>query len=163
MISFNPRRYFADLLHVEMEKNDRIWICVGDLGFKMWDEIRRDFPNRFVNVGAAEQLLLGVGVGLALEGKQPICYSISSFLLYRPAEWIKNFLMNENIPVKLVGSGLDNDYKDDGFTHHIFQYEDILDDLRLSYFCPRKEESALQDCFVKFMAYQGPAFLGLRR
>jgi transketolase len=111
------RNLVAALLHSQMIIDSNIYIITADLGYGLWDEIKKDFPDRFYNVGSAEQLMLGIGVGLALSGKIPICYSISPFLLYRPAEFIKNYLIHENIPVKLIGAGRDRDYGTDGFTH----------------------------------------------
>ncbi len=111
------RRVFADVLHEEMRKNRKIWVVTGDLGYKMWDPIRKDYPGRFINVGAAEQLMVGAGVGLALEGKIPFVYSITTFLLYRPFETIRNYIHSERIPVKLVGAGRDYDYIHDGISH----------------------------------------------
>ncbi|MCL5438466.1 MAG: transketolase, partial [Patescibacteria group bacterium] len=60
------RACFADCVYKRMEKNKNIYVVVNDLGYKMWDKIREDFPDRFINVGAAEQTLIGVGIGLAL-------------------------------------------------------------------------------------------------
>ena len=111
------RRYFADVLHTKMRDDARIWVVTGDLGYKMWDKIKTDFPDRFINVGAAEQVMVGLGVGLALEGKIPFVYSITTFLLYRPFETIRNYVNREKISVKLVGSGRDKDYLHDGFSH----------------------------------------------
>lgn len=116
-LSQNLRRRFADEVHHVMETNDEIYVVTSDLGYKMWDQIRTDFPERFINVGAAEQSLIGVGVGLALEGKVPIVFSITPFLLYRPFETIRNYIDHEKIPVILVGSGRDKDYIHDGFSH----------------------------------------------
>src|SRR3989304_5093505 len=99
------RRCFVDVLHTKMAVNNDIWVVTGDLGYKMWDEIRRDYNNRFINVGSAEQVMVGVGIGLALEGKIPFVYSITPFLLYRPFETIRNYVNREEVPVKLVGSG----------------------------------------------------------
>ena len=55
------RACFADCIHKEMKKNINIFVIVNDLGYKMWDRIREDFPDRFINVGAAEQTLLALG------------------------------------------------------------------------------------------------------
>src|SRR5258708_5893291 len=96
------RPLFAACLYNHMKKNKDIYVVVNDLGFGMWDNIREDFPDRFINVGAAEQTQIGVGTGLALSGKIPIVYSISTFLLYRPFETIRNYLHHEKIPVKLI-------------------------------------------------------------
>lgn len=111
------RRLFADILHKKMRDNKKIWVLTGDLGYKMWDQIRTDYPDRFINAGAAEHAMVGMGIGLALEGKIPFVYSITSFLLYRPFETIRNYINHEKIPVKLIASGRGKDYAHDGFSH----------------------------------------------
>ena len=120
------RALFADCIRKEMKKNKNIYVIVNDLGYKMWDKIRKDFPNRFINVGAAEQTQIGVGVGLALSGKIPIVYSITTFLLYRPFETIRNYLQYEKIPVKLIGSGRDKDYIHDGISHWAEEDKEVM-------------------------------------
>src|SRR3989338_2953486 len=99
------RAYFADCIHKKMKKNKNIYVVV------------KDFPDRFINVGAAEQTLIGVGIGLALSNKIPIVYSITTFLLYRPFETIRNYIHYDKIPVRLVGSGRNKDYIHDGISH----------------------------------------------
>jgi len=101
-----------------METNDTIWLITGDLGFGLFDNIRDDFPERFLNAGAAEQTMMDIAVGLALEGKIPFVYSITPFLLYRPFETIRTYINHEKIPVKMVGSGRDQDYEHDGYSHN---------------------------------------------
>ena len=61
--------------------------------------------------------MAGIGIGLALGKRIPVIYSITPFLLFRPAEWIRNYIDYEKIPVKLVGSGKDKDYSHDGISH----------------------------------------------
>lgn len=120
------RRCFADLLHGKMTSNKRIWIVTADLGYKMWDQIKTDFHDRFINVGAAEQTLVGLGIGLALEGKIPFVYSITPFLLYRPFETIRNYINYEKIPVKLIGAGRGRDYFHDGLSHWAEEDKEIM-------------------------------------
>ena len=84
------RRHFSELLHKEMSRNKDIILLTGDLGYGLWDKIRLDYSNRFYNVGSSEQLMLGMAAGAAMEGKIPIVYSITPFLLYRPFEFIRN-------------------------------------------------------------------------
>lgn len=115
--SQNLRRRFADELYLAMKKNKKIVVICGDLGYRVLDQIKADFPNRLINTGAAEQAMIGIAVGMAFEGKIPIVYSITSFLLYRPFEAIRNYIHHEKAPVKLVGSGRDKDYSHDGFSH----------------------------------------------
>lgn len=120
------RANFAGIIHQKMMRNKKIWIVVNDLGYKMWDKIRADFPERFINAGSAEQTMLGVAVGLALSGKIPIVYSITSFLLYRPFETIRNYIDYEKIPVKLVGGGHGRDYLHEGFSHWVEEDKKVM-------------------------------------
>lgn len=111
------RREFAKALFDEMAKDERIVVITADLGFGMWDKIEAEYEGRFYNVGAAEQLMVGMGAGMALAGKIPVCYSITSFAVFRPYEWIRNYMEHEGIPVKIVGGGQDKDYIHDGISH----------------------------------------------
>lgn len=114
---FGMRGLMADLVLENMARDERIWVVVGDLGYGMWNRVRETYPERFLNAGAAEQAMMGVGVGLALKGKIPVVYSITPFLLYRAFETIRNYLHHEQIPVKLIGSGRDADYHNEGISH----------------------------------------------
>lgn len=120
------RGWFAYELHRHMLKNKNLWVVVGDLGYGMFDQIRRAFPKRFVNTGASEQSMIGIAVGLALEGKIPIVYSITTFLLFRPFETIRNYIHYEKIPVKLVGGGREKDYSHDGISHWPIEDKKIM-------------------------------------
>jgi transketolase len=122
----SQRGEFAAELYEWMSKDKDIWLIVGDLGYKVFDYHFRDFPDRCINTGAAEQAMMGIGVGLALEGKKPFVYSITPFLLWRPAETIRNYINHEKIPVRLVGSGRDQDYAHDGFSHYAGDDADLL-------------------------------------
>ncbi len=125
-IANNQRASFAASLHKKMLKNKKIWVITGDLGYGMWDKIRDDFPDRFINAGASEQSMIGIAVGLAIEGKIPFVYSITTFLLYRPFETIRNYINYEKIPVKLVGAGRDKNYLHDGISHWPLEDKEIL-------------------------------------
>ena len=96
------RRLFAKLLQEEMKKNEDIHLITGDLGYGLWDKIRDDFPTRFHNVGSSEMVMMGMGIGLAMEGKIPYVYSITPFAIYRPFEMIRNYLDHEGIPVNII-------------------------------------------------------------
>ena len=125
-IKDNQRAAFAASLHSQMLKNKNIWVVTGDLGYGIWDRIRDDFPDRYLNVGASEQAMMGIAIGLALEGKIPFTYSITTFLLYRPFETIRNYINYEKIPVRLVGSGRDKDYSHDGISHWPLEDKQVL-------------------------------------
>ena len=120
------RGWFAYELYLAMQKNKDIWLVVGDLGYKIFDVHFKDFPERCINTGAAEQAMIGLACGLALEDKIPFVYSITPFLLYRPFEQIRNYINHEKIPVKLIGSGRGMDYSHDGFSHWACEDKIIL-------------------------------------
>src|SRR5688572_5453581 len=111
------RKQFADFLHEQMGWDHRLRLVAADLGYGLFDRLRLDYPDRFIDVGGAEQLQIGVGAGLALSGLRPVCYSITPFLLYRPFEWLRNLLHTDQIPVKLAGGGRGRDYGALGSTH----------------------------------------------
>ena len=92
-----------------MKENKNIFLLTGDLGYNLWDNIKIDFKDRFINAGSSEQLMMGMAIGLAMDGKIPIVYSITPFLLYRPFELIRNYVNHEkslfiqrNILTKLI-------------------------------------------------------------
>jgi len=120
------RGWFAYELYKQMAKDERIWLIVGDLGYKAFDYIKRDFPGRFLNCGASEQAMTGIATGMALNGKIPFVYSITTFLLYRPFETIRNYINHEKIPVKLIGSGRNKNYVHDGFSHWAEEDKEVL-------------------------------------
>ena len=157
------RGYFAYELHQQMEKDDRIWTLTGDLGFGMLDSLRDDFPDRFVNCGAAEFTMMGMAVGMSYEGKIPFVYSITPFLLARPYEMIRNYVDRENLPVKLVGSGRDYDYAHDGFSHQATDARAILNNFpNIEQFWPESKEE-IPDIVRQMVKSDRPQFISLRR
>jgi len=157
------RKEGITLLENEMLVNDSIITVTADLGFGLLDSIRDRFPNRFYNCGAAEQLLIGIGIGLAEEGKIPVCYSMSSFLLYRPFEFLRNYVNAENIPVKLIGSGRDKDYSHDGLSHWAHDDELVLNALPNIKIYKPKDIEELESIFQEFLYSKEPAYLNLMR
>jgi len=154
---------FARLLNEQMKKNKDIVLLCGDVGYGLFDEVFDTYSNRSFNIGSSEQLMIGMACGMALEKKIPICYSITPFLLYRPFEFVRNFLHNEKIPVKLVGSGRDDDYQEAGFTHHSFEAKSVLSHLSsIDTFFP-ENSLELESEFDDFLYSTSPAFLSLRR
>jgi len=112
------RKKFIELLDFEMSINEKIVVIIGDVGFGFFDDLIKKYPKRIINPGASEQLILGMASGIAMEGFIPIVYSITPFILFRPFEFIRNYLNHEKIPVKIVGVGRNQDYGSLGFTHY---------------------------------------------
>jgi transketolase len=78
----------------------------------------QQYPERFINVGVAEQTMIGIAAGLALKGCQPFAYTIATFSLYRPFEMVRDDLCYQNLPVTVVGMGAGVIYSTLGGTHH---------------------------------------------
>ena len=155
------RREFVNLLINEMNKNEKIFLLTGDLGFGLFDDIRKDFPNRFINVGSCEQLMIGLAVGLSYEGWIPLCYSITPFLLYRPFEFIRNYLNHELANVKLVGGGRDKDFKNLGFSH--WAEDDVKIMSSLENIEIYKPETMSAEIFNEFIYNNKPSYINLIR
>jgi transketolase len=117
------RREFVDALVVAAATDDRIVLLTGDLGFNAVEPFAERFGDRFVNVGVAEQNLIGLSVGLAEAGFVPYAYSIATFASMRPYEFIRNGPVLHELPVRIVGMGGGLDYGHNGITH--FAIEDI--------------------------------------
>jgi transketolase len=112
------RKTFIDTLIKQAHQNDKIWLLVADVGFNLVETFRDEFPNRFVNVGIAEQNMIGVAAGLALSGKTVFCYSLANFPTLRCLEQIRNDVCYHNADVKIVSGGVGLTYGSLGFTHH---------------------------------------------
>lgn len=148
------RELFFKQLEELMIKDERVYFITADLGYGLADRIRDNFPDRFFNVGAAEQVMVGMGIGLALEGKIPFCYSITPFILFRPFEAIRTYIAHEKIPVILVGSGRNDDYMHDGFSH------DAGDDLN---YLPNSITSFFEYPSLEPVIRLAPSYLNLKR
>lgn len=157
------RKECIDLLAREMSHHSDITVLTADLGFGILDPIKNNFQDRFYNVGAAEQLMIGAAIGLAEAGKLPVCYSMSSFILYRPFEFLRNYVNAENIPVKLIGSGRDKDYSHDGMSHWAHDDEQVLSCLPNIKIYKPVSIRELEDVFNTFLYSKEPAYLNLTR
>jgi transketolase len=121
------RDAFLEALLAAMKQNDRIFLLSADFGSPVIDKIRADCPNRFINVGIAEQNLINVAAGLSLEGFIVFAYAIAPFITMRCYEQIRVNLsllsQVRKMNVNLVGVGAGYSYVVSGPTHQC--YEDI--------------------------------------
>ena len=108
------RRCFGNIISQLAEKDEKLYVIVGDIGYRVFDEFRDKFPNRFINMGICEQSIISVASGMALEGLKPWVYTITPFLIERPFEQIKLDIDQQNVNVNLVGFA---DYPTLGPTH----------------------------------------------
>ena len=115
------RQAFVSTLCDLAAADDRILLLTGDLGYMAMEPFRERFPGRFINVGVAEQNLIGLATGLAEAGFRPYAYSIATFAALRPFEFIRNGPVLHRLPVRVVGMGMGFEYGHAGPTHHALE------------------------------------------
>ena len=117
------RNTFINRIVKECEKRDDIFIIAGDAGYGVFDEFQKKYPDRFLNLGVAEQNMMSFAGGLSLSGFKVIVYNIIPFLLYRCYEQVRNDICYQELPVVFVGIGSGVTYSPQGMTH--YSVEDI--------------------------------------
>ena len=157
------RTMFSELLYQNMEKDDRIYILMADLGYKTWERFEERFPNRTIRLGASEQLMLGIATGLALDGKIPVVHAITPFLICRPYEWIRNYVNHQNLPIKLAASGRDKDYLDSGFTHWGVDDMELLSPFKNITIMKPTDKLGLASSMHEFLYSKSPCYMNLTR
>jgi transketolase len=101
--------------------DERVMLLTGDLGFMVLEPFADRYPDRFINVGVAEQNMVAIATGLAEAGFRPFVYSIATFASMRPYEFIRNGPALHDLPVRIVGVGGGFDYAHNGVTHHALE------------------------------------------
>jgi transketolase len=120
------RAQFARAILRLAEEDDRVVLLTGDLGFTILEPFAEAYPDRFFNVGVAEQNMVGLATGLAEAGFVPFTYSIATFASLRPYEFIRNGPVLHQLPVRLVGVGGGLDYGHNGVTHYALEDVGVL-------------------------------------
>src|SRR5690242_21944549 len=99
------RQAFTKALTHIAENDPRIVLLTADLGYTVLEPFAERFPDRFFNVGVAEQNMVGLATGLAEAGFIPFLYSIVTFATLRAYEFIRNGPILHQLPVRIVGVG----------------------------------------------------------
>lgn len=131
------RGQIIDAIFAEMEKNDDIFFLTADMGINLVEKFGEKFPDRYANVGIAEQNLIGVSAGLANLGYRPFAYTISNFVIHRCLEQIRNDIGIHKYPITLLGTSTGYDNAPLGPTHHIIDEWGSLQSLPdIDVYCP---------------------------
>jgi len=112
------RTAFINILTELAREDKQIFLLSGDLGFSVFEKFQEEFPDRFFDIGVAEQNMVGIAAGLALSGKKVFIYSIVPFVTMRCFEQIRNDICYQNLNVKIIGAGGGLCYGSAGPTHH---------------------------------------------
>lgn len=153
------RNVYAKIIEVLHKENDKIVSVVADSGTDELLEIRRNYPDRFVECGISECNAIGVAAGLAASGAIPVVYGMASFLLYRAYEFIRDDICIQNLNAKIVGSGAGIIYNNLGPTHHAT--EDIaimraLPNMKILSIASPKEVVPVMQCAIQL---EGPVYI----
>jgi transketolase len=156
------RDTFARTLYEIAKADPRVFIVVADISpAGSMAKFREEFPERFINVGVAEQSMIGLCAGLALRGCRPFAYTIATFTIYRPFEQVRDDLCYQNVPATVVGIGGGVTYSTLGGTHH--SQEDVavmgaIPNMAIIAPCdPAETEAATRVCAQR----EGPTYLRL--
>lgn len=112
------RASLPSLIYNQMLSREDIYLLLGDIGVFGFSELMNEFPERAINLGIAEQSIVGMAAGLAKEGGYPIFHTITPFMVNRAFEQIKVDFGYSSLPGLFISVGASYDYGKLGGTHH---------------------------------------------
>ncbi|MBX3515619.1 MAG: transketolase [Rhodospirillales bacterium] len=113
------RNAFFNAVFALAREDERIVLMVGDLGFRIVEGFMAERPKQFLNAGIAEQNMMSMAAGMALEGKIVFAYSIANFPTLRCLEQVRNDVCYHGARVAIFCSGGGFTYGSMGVTHHV--------------------------------------------
>ena len=153
------RRKFGEVINELAKKDNRIVLLVGDIGYGIFDDFRKNHPKKFFNMGICEQSLIGVAAGMSLEGLKPWVYTITPFLIERPFEQIKLDIDQQKANVKLVGFA---DYPSLGPTHKELNAKKLVKLFaNIKSFFPKNSQETKKYILDSYKI-KGPTFISLK-
>ena len=154
------RTAFGNALADLAIKDDKVILLVGDIGFGIFDRLRKERPKQFYNVGVIEQSMVGIAAGMALEGLKPWVFTITPFLFERAFEQIKIDVDANNANVKLVGYA---DYPGQGISHaDVLRFDKFNPFTNAAIYYPKSAEETTA-AVLKEYDREGPALMGLKK
>lgn len=155
------RKTFIQTLVELSRKDERIFLITPDIGYSVLEPFINEFPQRFINVGVAEQNAISIAAGLALSGLIPYVYTIMPFVTMRPFEQIRVDVAYMNTNVRIVGVGAGFSYGAAGATHHSIEDIAIMRCLpNMTIICPG-DPWEVQQAVEATLNHQGPVFFRL--
>jgi transketolase len=118
-LSHDPRTQFGRTVTDVLGEDLSTALVYAEISARFFTEAERRYPERVVNVGIREQLMVNVGAGMALTGLRPVVHSFGTFLLERAFEQVKLGFVHQGVGGVLVGVGGSFDASRSGRTHQI--------------------------------------------
>lgn len=157
------RKPFIEKMTDLAKRDKRIILIVGDVGFTYMQNYIDKFPKQFLNIGVAEQTMMGVVYGMSNAGWKPYVYTMLNFIIFRPYEQLRNDICHQNANVKLFGVGGDVGYNFMGFGHNVMpnEEEQVLSHLpNLNRYYPTVDEEVVKSMEREYNR-KGPSFMRL--
>jgi len=157
------RKAFTRALYDISKKNKDVYSMTADIGVFAFNDIKKDFPERFFNVGVAEANMMGMAAGLALSDKIPFVFTIAPFITMRCCEQIKVDVCYHDLPVKIYGAGGGFVYGPQGATHHAIEEIGVLRSLpNITLVCP-SDPIETEKLTYESMKLKGPLYVRISR
>jgi transketolase len=153
------RNAFAAITAELAGEEEKLVLLSGDIGNRLFNPFKENFPDRFFNCGIAEQNMTGIAAGMALSGLRPVTYTITPFNTYRCYEQIRVDICYQNLPVIIVGVGAGLSYASLGATHHSLEDIAVMRALpNMTVLCPA--DAVEVRCAMKAaLKHDGPVYI----
>jgi transketolase len=155
------RETFVEVIAAELDANPRLALVLADVSAASFREAAQRHPDRLINVGIREQLLVSVAGGLSLAGLRPVVHTFPSFLVERSFEQVKLDLSHQDASAVLVSYGASYDMASEGRTHQSPADVSLIDTLPgWTIYVPGHADEAA-DLLRTAIAADGPAYIRL--
>lgn len=155
----NVRDSFFRELYRQIKAGMDVMVVSSDLGAPSLDDFRRDYPQRFVNVGIAEQNAIAVASGLALAGKIVFTYGLNPFPVTRAFDHIRNLLASLEIPVTVTALKAGSCTAEAGFSHMAVENMSLLRTLRNLRIVNPSDETISRRIACEIVEHPKPGFI----
>lgn len=139
--------------------NNRFIALTGDHGYALFDSLRAAHPSQYLNVGVAEQAMIGIAAGLARSGFLPLIYGLAAFVPIRVVEQIKIDLCTAPTPTIILGDGAGLVYSNLGLSHQCGEDIACLRALpNINIYTPADANEFVR-CFSEAKTHKGPSYI----
>lgn len=149
----DSRRVFIETLMELAEKDSMVLLVICDTGFNYIESFKKRFPKQFLNLGVTEQSSVIICAALALSGHKVYFYSMINFVLFRPAEMVRNAIVCHKAPVVLLGVQGGPSYRFLGVGHNLLHDKEdfkFCDNIGLPWHNPRSNEEVREAVLASY-------------
>jgi transketolase len=155
----SARSVVGGTIHELGQKYDNVWGLAADTGGSL-AAFKEDFPDRFIDVGVAEQNLAGIAAGLALEGNIPFITGMIPFMVMRACEQNRTDIAYQNLPVRFIGTG-GGLTSGGGSTHNAMEDIAIMKSMVNMTVLSIGDPNMIRDILILSMDYPHPLYVRL--